>query len=45
MYMINVYILCIVWEEIVDVLHGLGEDRGWTPKPDVIGEELGNGLH
>lgn len=21
----------IVWEEIGDVLHGLGGDRGWTP--------------
>ena len=24
----------LVWEEIEDVLHGLGEDRGWTSKPD-----------
>ena len=26
--------LFCVWEEIGDVLHGLGEDRGWTSKPD-----------
>ena len=24
------------WEEIGDVLHGLGEDRGWTSKPDFV---------
>ena len=30
MYMICVYIHCVVWEEIGDVLHGLGEDKGWT---------------
>ena len=30
-----------VWEEIGDVLHGLGEDRGWTSKPDVVWEEIG----
>ena len=29
--MIIVYIHCIVWEEIGNVLHGLGGDRGWTP--------------
>ena len=28
----------IVWEEIGDVLHGLGEDRGWTSKPDFVWE-------
>ena len=43
--MIIVYIHCIVWEEIWDVLHGLGGDRGWTPKPDIIWEEIGDGLH
>ena len=32
----------IVWEEIGDVLHGLGEDRGWTSKPDLLfGRRLG----
>ena len=45
LYMINVYIHCIVWKEIGDVLHGLGGDRGWTPKPDTIWEEIGDGLH
>ena len=34
-----------VWEEIGDVLHGLGEDRGWTSKPDFVWEEIGDGLH
>ena len=43
--MIIVYIHYIVWEEIGYVLHGLGGDRGWTPKPDIILEEIGNGLH
>ena len=43
--MIIVYIHCIVWEEIGDVLHGLGGDRGWTPKSDFIWEEIGDGLH
>ena len=27
------YMLCVE-EEIGDVLRGLGEDRGWTSKPD-----------
>ena len=36
---------CFVWEEIGDVLHGLGEDRGWTSKPDFVWEEIGDGLH
>ena len=27
----------VVLEEIGDALHGLGEDRGWTSKPDVVG--------
>ena len=39
-----VYTSC-VWEEIGDVLHGLGEDRGWTSKPDEVWEEIGDGLH
>ena len=43
-YDLCVYTLC-VWEEIGDVLHGLGEDRGWTSKPDVVWEEIGDGLH
>ena len=44
--MTNVYILCVcVWEEIWDVLHRLGEDRGWTSKPDIVWEEIGYGLH
>ena len=43
--MIIVYIHCFVWEEIEDVFHGLGGDRGWTPKPDIIWEEIGDGLH
>ena len=30
------YALCVE-EEIGDVLHGLGEDRGWTSKPDSVG--------
>ena len=45
MYMISVYILCMRWEEIGDVLHGIGKDGGWTPKSDFIWEEIGNGLH
>ena len=45
LYMISVYIHCIVWEEIGDVLHGLEGHRGWTPKPDIIWEEIGDGLH
>jgi len=28
----------VVWEKIEDVLHGLGGDRGWTPKPDLGGD-------
>ena len=36
--MIIIYIHCIVWEEIGNVLHGLGGDRGWTPKPDLGGD-------
>ena len=43
-YMTFVYICC-VWEEIWDVLYGLGKDRGWTSKPDVVWEEIGDGLH
>ena len=35
-----VYDLClytdVVWEEIGDVLYGLGEDREWTSKPDFM---------
>ena len=34
----------MVLEEIGDVLHGLGGDRGWTPKPDIL-EEIRDGLH
>ena len=37
--------IVFVWEEIGDVLHGLGEDRGWTSKPDFVWEEIGDGLH
>ena len=44
MYLICVYIHCVVWEKKGDVLHGLGGDRGWTPKPDVMWEEIGDGL-
>ena len=44
MYIIIVYMHCIVLEKIGDVLHGLGEDRGWTSKPDVVWEEIGDGL-
>ena len=44
MYMITVYMHCVVWKEIGDVLYGLGEDRGWTSKPDVVWEEIGDGL-
>ena len=43
-YDLSVYTLC-VWEKIGDVLHGLGEDRGWTSKPDGVWEEIGDGLH
>ena len=32
-----VYMHCVVLEEIGDVLRGLGKDRGWTSKPDVVG--------
>ena len=28
-------------EEIGDELHGLGEDRGWTSKPDLLGGDRG----
>ena len=35
---------CIVLETIGDVRHGSGEDRGWTSKPDVVWEEIGDGL-
>ena len=38
------YFVCGV-EVIGDVLHGLGEDKGWTSKPDVVWEEIGDGLH
>ena len=31
----------LVLEEIGDELHGLGEDRGWTSKPDLLGEDRG----
>ena len=41
--MTNVYILCVWGEEIGDVLHGLGKDRGWTSKPDVVWKEIGDG--
>ena len=44
MTFVYICIVC-VWEEIGDVLHGLGEDRGWTSKPDVVWEEIGDGLH
>ena len=45
LYMIkrlNTLHMYIVWEEIGDVLHGLGGDRGCTPKP--VWEEIGDGL-
>ena len=45
MYMINVFIHCIVCEELGDALYGLGVDRGWTSKPDIIWEEIGDGLY
>ena len=41
MCIIIVYMHCVVLEEIEDVLHGLGEDRGWTSKPDVVVRRLG----
>ena len=41
MCIIIVYMHCVVLEEIGDVLHGLGEDRGWTSKPDVLGGDRG----
>ena len=44
MYMIIVYMHCVVWEEIGDVLHDLGEDRECTSKPDSVWEEIGDGL-
>ena len=28
-----------VWEKIVDVLHSLGGDREWTPKPNLGGDK------
>ena len=34
--MIIVYMRYVVWEEIGDVLHGLGEDRGWTSKSKLF---------
>ena len=45
MYMIYDNIHYVVWEEIGDVLHSLGEDKGWTPKPDIVWEKIGDGLH
>ena len=45
MCIIIVYMHCVVLEEIGDVLHGVGGERGWTPKPDIIREEIGDGLH
>ena len=41
MCIIIVYLHCVVLEEIGDVLHGLGGDRGWTSKPDVLGGDRG----
>ena len=38
---IIVYMHCVVLEEIGVVLHSLGEDWGWTSKPDVVGRRLG----
>ena len=38
-------IYCLVCEDTGDLLHGLGEDRGWTSKPDFVWEEIGDGLH
>ena len=37
MCIIIVYMHSVMLEEIGDVLHGLGEDRGWTSKLDVVG--------
>ena len=37
------YTLCVE-EEMGDVLRGLGEDRGWTSKPDRYLEEIGDVL-
>ena len=45
MCIIIVYMHCVVLEEIGDVLHGLRDDRGWTSKPDVVWEKIGDGLH
>ena len=39
--LIIVYMHCVVLKEIRDVLYGLGEDRGWTSKPDVLGGDMG----
>ena len=44
MYMIFVFMLRIVWEWTGDVLHGLGEVRGWTSKPVTVWEKIGDGL-
>ena len=40
---IVLYTLCVE-EKIGDVLRGLGEDRGWTSKPDRYWEEIGDEL-
>ena len=37
------YACCL--EKIGDELHGLGEDRGCTSKPDFVWEEIGDILH
>ena len=44
MCIIIVYMHCVVLEERGDVLHGLGEERWWTSKPDVVWEKRGDGL-
>ena len=43
-YRTNVFVYVCVEEEMGDVLRGLGEDRGWTSKPDRYLEEIGDVL-
>ena len=45
-YVLYMAIVCFIayafhLDEIGDELHGLGEDRGWTSKPDLLGGDRG----
>ena len=45
-YVLYMAIVCFIayaccLEKIGDELHGLGEDRGWTSKPDLLGGDRG----